>query len=277
MQVQSLGDKKTYLYLNGLKVLRPVCLDKQVELLPAHCDPDPNDIIAVSKTEVDIGIATIFLRRIGSQLKIVADNQKQLADTAWNALWMVSLLSSVFDYDIVCNFQSDQSAEKFSNKSEILTTNYDMRGLVDRSYIMTEDDSIWIKRYFCNGFELLANSSTFMNAVTAMCQYRWFPHPRTKIAVLWSGIEGLFDIHSEISFRLSLYIANYISPDDKKERIRLFNHVKSLYNHRSVAVHGAAITEKARSSVQDSALLLNRLIRICVERNELPNTKELIL
>lgn len=276
MQVRSLGDKETYLYLNGLKVLRPVILNTHIELLPARCDPDPMDIIAVSKTEVDIGIATIFLRRIGSQLKIIADNQSQLAAIAWDSLWVVSLLSSVFDYEIVCNFQSNQSSEFFSNKSELLITNYGMRGLVERNYTMTEDDSIWIGKYFENGFKLLANSSVFMDAVTAMCQYKWFPHPRTRIAVLWSGIEGLFDIHSEISFRLSLSITNFLSCGNKHEKVDLFNSVKNLYNHRSVAVHGSTINEMTRSSVEDSASLLNRLIRVCIERNELPNPKDLV-
>lgn len=275
MQIYSLGDTETYLYLNGLKISRPIPLDKQVELLPASCDPTPSDIIAISKTEVDLGINTIFLRRIGSQLKITADNPKELAIKSWNSLWILSLLSAVFDNEIECNIQSDKSAEEFSSKSKIEITNYGMRGLGEE-YVTTESDYEWIQKYFSSGYELLTNNTVFMDTVSAMSQYRWHPHPRIKLAVLWSGIEGLFNIHSEISFRLSLYIANYIYPDDKQQRLRLFNHVKTLYGHRSVAVHGSTMTEKSRQSVQDSAALLNHLIRICVERNELPNTSELV-
>lgn len=47
--------QETFLYLNGIGVSRAIQLGEDIELLPASCSPIPDDIISVSKNEVDIG------------------------------------------------------------------------------------------------------------------------------------------------------------------------------------------------------------------------------
>ena len=84
-------DSVTYLYVNGIRTGKKIIIDDRITFLPARCDPDPDSIIAASQSEVDIGIATIFLRNVTSQLKIVAHGQKELATRAWNSVWDVIL------------------------------------------------------------------------------------------------------------------------------------------------------------------------------------------
>jgi len=99
--------------------------------------------------------------------------------------------------------------------------------------------------------------------------------PSAQLAVLWSGIEGLFAVESEIVFRLSLYIARYIAPNDEIERRRVFIEVKHLYKQRSAAVHGSEIKGDANSTINESAQLLLRILRQCVTDNNVPCIEKL--
>ena len=100
--------------------------------------------------------------------------------------------------------------------------------------------------------------------------------PRVQLAILWAGIESLFRINNELSFRISLYIAKFLGNEDSNEEKRLFDEVKSLYKSRSSAVHGDNIKGDINSLVTRSATLLNKLIVKCIEINELPNVESLI-
>jgi hypothetical protein len=100
--------------------------------------------------------------------------------------------------------------------------------------------------------------------------------PRIKMAVLWAGIEGMFGASSEIRFRISLYIARFLHPNDANARKAKFEAVKKLYNSRSSAVHGSTIKGDLAQSVEESAELLKDLIRQSVINIGIPNEDELV-
>ena len=91
-----------------------------------------------------------------------------------------------------------------------------------------------------------------------------------QLAILWAGIEGLFEVNSEIVFRLSLYAARFLAPDNETERSQIFSDVKRLYKQRSAAVHGSKIKGDSNIGVEESARLLLRLIRKCIVCKSLP-------
>ena len=265
----------TYLYINGIQVKRPVSLSESVTLLPASCTPDPDAIINMTKSEVDIGVAAIFLRRVSSQLKITAENPKSLAKLAWNTIWDAILLGAFFDCDAVCNFQCDGPAEEFGEDCTFEVTNYHLRGLSEAPYELTEEDHNWVEENMSRA-RLLLDSPRFLDAVHALASYRWHSHPRARLAIVWSGIEGLFDVQSEIVFRLSLYCAKFLEPGDRDKQVEVLRNVKQLYKHRSAAIHGAKIKGKAAGYVEQSVELLQRLIRSCVESGGLPQVDDLV-
>jgi hypothetical protein len=90
-----------------------------------------------------------------------------------------------------------------------------------------------------------------------------------------AGIEGLFNVETELVFRISLYAARFLEPFDKKARKQLFDDVKGLYKQRSQAVHGGKIKGDVSACVKRSAALLQRLVQFCVTSNSLPNTEVL--
>jgi len=273
MKISGSGTE-TYLYLNGIAASRAIQLSDGVQLLPARCEPDPQTIISMSKSEIDIGVAAIFLRSVRSQLHVVDEGPRELAIRAWNSIWDGILLSAFFDCEAVCNFQCDTPAETFGPKSRLEITNYWLRGMSSKPHMIADDEAAWLEKYFHNANALL-KKDRFMDAVNALSSYRWHGQPRAKLAILWAGIEGLFGIDSELAFRLSLYAARFLEPDEAVSRAKVFEDTKKLYKQRSAAVHGARIKGNSEASVRESVDLLQRLIRHCVEKATIPDVKNL--
>ena len=267
--------KETYIYLNGIGVSKKLKLGDDIELLPAICSPKPSDIISVSKSEIDIGVTTIFLKQVRSQFHITADNPKTLAISAWNSLWDALLLSAIFDCEAVCNFQCDKPAEQFDSECKLEVTNYHLRGLTDSIYVLNDNDQVWIEQHFQVAKKLL-DKPKFQNAVHSLATYRWHSLPTARLALIWSGIEGLFDVDTELVFRLSLYIAKFLAPNKNDETKTIFLKVKKLYSQRSSAVHGSKIKGEVADAVTDSAQLLRNLLKQCIAVGDLPQVDELV-
>jgi hypothetical protein len=267
--------KETFLYLNGIGVTRKVVLGEHVSLLPASCAADSDLIVALLKKRIDVGVAAIFLGAVSSQLHIVADTPKELATRAWNSLWDAVLLSALFHCDAICNFQCDTPAESLRANSSIEVTNYHLRGLSDATpHIIASSEADWIEKHFASA-QMLLSKPSFQNAVHCLASYRWHSLPRARLAVLWAGIEGLFGVESELVFRVSLYSARFLEPNNQPNRQKVFKDVKGLYKQRSQAVHGSELKGDAGECVNKSAALLQRLIQHCVTNNGLPSVEAL--
>lgn len=265
----------TYLYLNGLTVPRPIRLGEAVTLLPAT--PSLNDAVTSAKmeSELDLGLAILCLRHVASQIHVTAADSEALARLAWCTLWDVSLLSAVLSCNVGCNLQSDAPVEKLSKSHALYGVNSHLVGLAlspDRS--LSEDEAVWLEANFASGRTLLQNPR-FSVAVEAMCAYHFTPSDRVRLGVLWSGIEGLFGVESELSFRVSLYAARFLAPDDPSARRALFSSTRRMYSRRSAAVHGASLPKDGDNTVEEARGLLHRLIRQCVEAGAVPSPEAL--
>ncbi len=274
MQISGRGNE-TFLYLSGLRVDRSFSIGDNMELLPASCSPNPDDMVAACRSEIDLGVAVLFLRSVASQIHVCADSPKELAIRAWNANWDAVLLSAFCNCEVVCNLQCDVPAEQFSSTSQLDITNYHLRGFAPNGpHSMTPDEAIWVEANIGRARSLL-DIPAFQNAVHCLATYRWHSLPRVQLAVLWSGIEGLFGVDSEIVFRLSLYVARFLEPDDGVRRSQVFTDVKQLYKQRSAAVHGSTLKGDIRVAVTNSTELLLSLLRRCVADGALPRTEAL--
>lgn len=258
----------TYLYINGVRPTRSVPLTDHVELQPVECAPSPEFIARSAPSEIDIGVMAIFLPQVTAQLAISGGAPKDVAAEAWNSVWDAVLLSALFDCEAVCNFQSDQPADRVDQSKALRITNYHLRGLTSSGpRILSADECAWAETHLPSARALL-ETEKFQTAVHALASYRWNPHPRVRLAVLWAGIEALFGVDQELAFRLSLYTARFLAPADDGERQRIFAATKKLYRARSAAVHGSPL--KAGSGINDSAALLSALVRECVTRGSVP-------
>lgn len=264
-----------YLYLNGLNTNKAVRLSENVELLPASVECNLDLFLGLGKSDIDISVISLFLPQVTSQLKVNGSDAKDTAIYAWNAMWDGLLLGALIDAEVICNIQSETPSTELTPNSTVAVTNYHLRGLVKGAPVtLTEANITWIEGNYKKARALLDNES-FQNAVHCLASYRWHTVPRAKLAILWSGIEGLFGVDSEIAFRVSLYVARLLEPHDNMKQREIFERVRELYKLRSKAVHGGRMKGNANESVNESASLLRTLIFRCVELGSMPNLESL--
>ena len=223
--------------------------------------------------EVDFSIAVLCNPTIASQLHIIGDDTEHLIANAWNSQWDCVLLGALFNHNAMCNLQSDQPIEQIAKAEYIHITNYELRALLSDIYNISEEDELWLEKYYKTAYKLLEKDS-FQTAVHTMASYRWHSVPRVQLAVIWSGIESLFNVNTEVSFRISLYIANFLGENEAQAQ-QIFKQVRKIYSSRSSAVHGNKTKDNLESAVEESANLLTRILRRCAELNKLPDVDNL--
>lgn len=131
-----------------------------------------------------------------------------------------------------------------------------------------QSDLDWVKHNLAKVLEL--NKHTRFNiALDALCSYLHTERDRMKAAQLWVGIEAIFEVQFEISYRLPLLAALMLEPrgDDCKQ---LRNHIKKLYNQRSKAIHGQEF-KNAKEHVHEVRQLLASLLTKIIEDGHLPS------
>jgi len=266
---------ETYLYITGLNTTEEISLGEGKVLIPAQGSV-PLDIVSkMVKNDVELAIAILCAERISSQLKITSQNSKELAVLAWNAQWDLVLLNAVFNCSAMWNLQSTHSINQINLDSYLNITHYQMNNLLSDVYKITSYDAIWLGKYFSNA-QMLIERDAFMTSVHSLASYKWHTLPRVQLAVLWAGIESLFGINNELSFRISLYTSKLLGEGDKEQEKSIFAEVKTLYTARSSAVHGSKVKGDINSLVKKSADILNKLIRKCCENNSMPDIGSLI-
>ena len=268
---------KTYILLSGIEVPTDIPLTENVKLLSADTSHlDFNTAVATCSRTDDIAVVAAFIPRITAQFEIMASTPEELAIHAWNSSWDALLLSAIFNTEISFNLQSDTEASSISDQTNLRATNLHFQGLTQASpHKLNEDDITWILTHF-NEATLLLDSEKFQTAVHCLASYRWHSMPRIMMAVLWAGIEGMFGASTEIRFRISLYIACFLHPNDTDARKHKFELVKKLYNSRSSAVHGSKVKGDLAQSVEISAELLKDIIRQSIINRALPNEEDLV-
>lgn len=134
-----------------------------------------------------------------------------------------------------------------------------------RNKIITEDIN-WLKTNFDRMHKIANESEQFQFALEASLDWRYAKNIRSAIARLWSGIEALFGIHTELVYRISFYSASLLAPRGK-QRVEKFEEVKKLYGKRSKAVHGGKLSEDILTkAANDSYVLLKELLLCSIEK-----------
>lgn len=265
-----------YLYLHGLAVPSAITLDEGVDLMPAGRAELCPSLLERMERDEDRAVLMLFLPRVASQLRITGADAQEVAARAWNSVWDGILVGALAGCEVTCNLQSTVPVEELTPSSMIHVTNHHLRGL--RSWpplTLKEEQLAWLGSNFANA-RALNEKEAYRDAVHALASYKWHSLPRAQLAMLWSGIEGLFGIDSEITFKLSLGIAKFLGQTVDEQR-QILQGTKALYKARSKAVHGGRIKGDAQNTVSESAGLLNRLVLKAAERGRLPDIEQLII
>lgn len=265
-----------YLYLHGLAVPSAITLAEGVCLMPAGCAELCPSLLDGLERDEDRAVLMLFLPRVASQLRITGANGREVAARAWNSVWDAMLVGALAGCEVVCNLQSSLPVEELTASSTIHVTNHHLRGLRSWPPLMLEEEQLaWLSSNYASA-RALTDKEAYRDAVHALASYKWHSLPRAQLAMLWSGIEGLFGIDSEITFKLSLGIAKFLGETADEQR-QIFQQTKALYKARSKAVHGGRIKGNAEDAVSESATLLNRLVFKAAERGQVPDIEQLII
>ncbi|MEI8374284.1 MAG: hypothetical protein WCJ35_15785 [Planctomycetota bacterium] len=142
-----------------------------------------------------------------------------------------------------------------------LLTNKDFRASE-----VTVEDATWIQEHFDVFNDLAAQRQPFRFALEAAIDWRFVKDARSSVAHLWSGIEAIFGVTSELVYRISLLSACLLT-DRGDARKAKFEEVKKLYGLRSKVVHGEQLTdEKVASALNDSYRLLADLLLLTINK-----------
>lgn len=131
---------------------------------------------------------------------------------------------------------------------------------------LTKEDANWINYNYEKLNYLAGKSEGFRFALEAAVVWQYASGPRVAIAQLWSGIEALFRINSELVYRISLQVASLLEKRGiaRKEK---FDKVRKLYGVRSKAVHGDELSsEKLYKAMLESSDILNKLLLVNIEK-----------
>ena len=143
------------------------------------------------------------------------------------------------------------------------------RFLVDgdaRTDSVSSDDAAWSAKHFETFNRLASKSEPFRLALEAAIDWRFAKEPRLAVGRLWSGIEAVFGVTSELVYRISILCASLLEERGKPRKAR-FEAVKKLYSLRSKAVHGEPLPqERLVSAMNDSNRLLRELLLLTIER-----------
>jgi len=145
---------------------------------------------------------------------------------------------------------------------------------IDTTRVIREEDLTWAIDNLTH-FASLLEMPKFRLAVESLSTHHFQSSERMMTAQLWSGIEALFEIQSELRFRLSAVIASILEPRGE-QRIAQYRLVKKLYDVRSKAVHGGAIdNKKLMAHIKETRQILAALICKFTEMEHVPNEVEL--
>ncbi len=273
----SVDQGETFILLNGIAVNTDIHLAEDITLQPADTSHlDFSSTLSACVRPDDIAVAAAFIPRVTSQLRIHAASTEEISTTAWNSTWDALLLSAIFQTEIGFNLQSNSAACEISSKSTLRAIHRHMSGFNDNEpYTLTTKDVEWMSHHYHEARNLLKEDS-FQTAVQSFSAQFWNPNPRIKLAMIWAGIEGIFGASSEVRFKVSLFMARFLFPDNEVERKRVFEMVKRLYNVRSKAVHGGKLKGEVASAATESANLLNCLLIKCIETRTLPREADFV-
>lgn len=133
----------------------------------------------------------------------------------------------------------------------------------------------WVAEHLLDIGDLMADER-FVLAVALFNTHRHQSRVRIGATALWTGLEALFPVTTELRFRLSLYVAAFLHPQPGQDRHQAFRRIRTLYDTRSKIVHGAAMKEADLiRHVEEVRDILGAVLQRAVEQKALPTQDEL--
>lgn len=264
-----------YIYLCGIKPLREVALGKGITLLQAVPNPEPNDMIdsimkSYHASEVELGLLIATLRLTTAQIRIEGATGKDLAAKTWNAQQICVLMSAILDCDLAWYFQADRPVELFDSDTDIHMIMENLYKIPNKCINLSDKDCYFLQERINKSRILADENNKFYLATNAMWSHRLNYMPAIRIAVIWSGIELLFMVDSNIKNTIAIVASRFIGGNDD-----MVEEIRTLYKEvRCKAVH--EYQNGTDGVYEKSKELLHKLILKCIDEGDTPNVKRIL-
>ena len=131
----------------------------------------------------------------------------------------------------------------------------------------------WVRDYWPIAADLFASNAAFRLAMETFEEGQFVQSSAMALVSIWGALEALFvSEKTELSFRLSVYLATYLKPNGL-ERLALQKKVSKLYGKRSAAAHGIPKHEPA--DITESFVLLRDAIVAIIVQGKAPTRADL--
>lgn len=138
----------------------------------------------------------------------------------------------------------------------------------EKPIVISQLDVNWVSSNIVK-FANLLETPKFRLASDSLTMSHFSHNTRMLAATIWAGIEALFEIQSELRFRLAVVIASILEPRGESRKA-MYKTVKKLYDVRSKAVHGSPLSDdKIREHIIEARMLLSRLLCHFIETKTL--------
>jgi hypothetical protein len=233
--------------------------------------PGESELVCALKEQHLFGAIARYSHGIRHQLKIVGPGVEE-EKLFVVASWFISLLRIRTLAEFLVPVASDHSWSVIAGlepKTCRVRFVEDVPGAkkLAKSTVIHEVDLKWVGTNVYR-FVRLLNVPCFCLAVESLSTHQHQASDRMMAATLWSGIEALFNIQSELSFRLATCIAVVIEPLGSGRKAA-YKEIKKLYSTRSKAVHGAKLSqEQIHKHVLEVRTILSRILCRYIEEGE---------
>ena len=297
-----------YILLSNLDIENPLFqLGSGVSIRRLDCHISVFDLAATGAAGFrEWGMLEPFLPKCVSEIETAQDAATKPGYDALNRAWLASALLKLKGYNahlpLACNayswnivaghqertkwiFEEELKEKRVASavnsprrdlppfKGQLLELHTKFLVPDNAKTSLVKEDAYWIRNNYETFNSLSAKSESFRFALAAAVDWQYSSDPRVAIAKLWSGIEAVFGISSELVYRVSLLIASLLESRGVARQAR-FAQVRKLYGVRSKAVHGEELSDdKLIKAMLESFDILSKLLLLNVEKGR-PFTQE---
>jgi hypothetical protein len=195
---------------------------------------------------------------------------KDLAVKAWNSLWLFHLLA------VACQTPCESLYSWCGHKKVAFSvaTAYPMQW-EDNPVAVSDSMLAWAKQHQGN-FDHLLENEAFKRALLSYCNSHHLFGFESRVMLLWSGIECLFEASTELTRTLAIYSALMLDKTSPNSRYELYKRIRKEYERRSKVVHGSRDKKfPVEQAYKGASEILIRLLARCVEISRVPTPEEL--
>lgn len=265
---------KGFIFGIGLIVTDEFCFDKGLLIRPAKLPTDHVQLQAYARSQREYGFLTALAEEVSFEIEVQGSNQKITAIEVWNHQWLMVLLSIITQSPVYHPISSTHSSHDLE-KNCCHIQNIFMAPTIFSSKIKCQKSHLVETKKLYPSFKNLLSNRAFIHATSVAAHNFNDPKQSIRMAAIWSGIEALLNVQSELNYRIPLICALLLG-SSKSNKLEIFSRVQKLYSARSKCVHGANMKDKELDScLEESLALLCDLIKLFCRNEKIPDATEI--